>query len=75
MYEPVVSQHPKKDAPLVELSSTVAREFSRRRLTPALAIRLAEEALRCNRIEDSKRLISIAFDLYDFAAAEEDRDS
>ena len=62
----------KKEAQLVDLTSTVAREFARRRLTPALAVHLAEEALRAGRIEDSERLIGIAYDLYDFAAAEEE---
>ncbi len=58
----------------MDWTSTVAREFSRERLTPQMAVLLAQEALAAGRMADSERLVDIARELFDFAAADENRD-
>ena len=58
----------------MDWTSTVAREFSRERLTPQMAVRLAQEALDAGRIGDCERLIDIARELFDYAAADDNRD-
>ena len=58
----------------MDWTSTVAREFSRERLTPQMAVLLAQEALAAGRVADSERLVDIARELFDFAAADENRD-
>ena len=58
----------------MDWATTVAREFSRERLTPQLAVLLAQEALLAGRMADSERLVDIARELFDFAAADENRD-
>ena len=58
----------------MDWTSTVAREFSRKRLTPRMAVVLAQEALLAGRVADSERLVDIARELFDYAAADENRE-
>ncbi len=58
----------------MDWTATVAREFSREKLTPRLAVVLAQEALAAGRMSDAERLVDIARELFDYAAADENRD-
>ena len=59
---------------MVDLAASVAREFKRKRLTPQMVIILAQEALQAGRVDDGERLVSLAYELLDFAAADANRE-